>query len=476
MNMGENKSKEQLIHEAAMKIMENTGVAIMNEKAREILKENGIRVEGNIAYFTEEQVWHWVKKAPESFTLYARNPKYNVTVGGDHVNPVPTFGCAFIDDWEGNRRPGTMADYIQCLKMVEEEEVYDINGGILVQPSDIPEETAALAMFYAMLTHSEKAMLFPTGYKEEVGAILEACSEIFGGKEAMIEKPRMVTLINTVSPLTLDERMLDCLMQLVEYGQPVILCPASMLGATSPIFYAGSLASNTAEDLAGICLAQMIRPGAPVVFGIQSTAADMRGGITFACASPEGTVMQGFSTNMAKFYGLPSRGGGCQTDAPRINVQAGYESMLTLFSSFHHGINLVLEAGGVMDSVNATCFEKMVIDYEIIREVKAALAPVEVNEETLDLEEIMEIGQTGTYVTSDSTMENFSMLYSPVIGSRNAKDEGYLKESIDRAIERLLKQYEAHRPGIGEEERAKVKAVFTRYGISMDSLNQIEAL
>ena len=474
--MGEIKSQEQLIHEAAMKIMETTGVAIVNEKAVEILKANGIRVEDNVAYFTEEQVWHWVKKAPESFTIYARNPKYNVTVGGNHVNPVPTYGCAFIDDWEGNRRPGTMADYIQCLKMVEEEEVYDINGGILVQPSDIPEENSALAMFYAMLTHSEKAMLFPTGYKEEVSLILEACSEIFGGKEELIEKPRMVALINTVSPLKLDERMLDCLMQLAEYGQPVILCPASMLGATSPVFYAGSLASNTAEDLAGICLAQMIRPGTPVVFGIQSTAADMRGGITFACASPEGTVMQGFAANMAKFYGLPSRGGGCQTDAPRINVQAGYESMLTLFSSFYHGINLVLEAGGVMDSVNATCFEKMVIDYEIIREVKAALAPIEINDETLDLEEIMEVGHTGTYVTSDSTMENFGLLYSPVIGSRNAKDENYLKDSIDRVIANLLKKYEEHCPGIGEEEREKVKAVFAKSGMDISWLSQIEKM
>ena len=103
-------TREQMIHQAAMEIMQEVGVRIHNEKATGILKENGIKVEGNIAYFTEEQVMHWVKKAPESFTIYARDPKYDTVIGGDHINPAPTYGCAFIDDWDGNRRTGTMED------------------------------------------------------------------------------------------------------------------------------------------------------------------------------------------------------------------------------------------------------------------------------------------------------------------------------------------------------------------------------
>ena len=268
-------SREQMIHEAAMKIMETVGVRIHNEKSIEIYKKNGIRVEGNIAYFTEEQVMHWVKMAPESFTIYARNPKYDTFIGGDRVNPAPTYGCAFIDDWEGNRRRGTMEDYLKCLKLFEAEDSYTVNGGIAIQPGEIHQETAALEMFYATVTHSEKAILLPTGYKEEMELIMKAACEIFGGKEELIKKPRAIALINTVSPLSLDERMLDCLMILAEYGQPAILCPAAMLGATGSIYMAGTLASGAAESLAGIVLAQMIRPGTPVLFGVQSTAADM---------------------------------------------------------------------------------------------------------------------------------------------------------------------------------------------------------
>lgn len=466
--------REQMIHDAAMEIMRDVGVNIHNAKAVEIFKKNDIKIEGNTAYFTEEQVMHWIKMAPESFTIYARNSKYNMAIGQDHIYPAPTYGCAFIDDWDGHRRRGTMEDYIKCLKLVHAEKNYSINGGIMIQPGDVPEDTAAIEMFYATLLYSDKAIMLPTGFKKEMELILEASCELFGGKEAMIEKPRMIALINTVSPLTLDERMLDCLMLLAQYGQPAILCPATMLGATGSLSMAGALASGTAENLAGIVLAQMIRPGTPVVFGIQSTAADMRGGITFACAAPEGTLMQGFAANMSRFYGMPSRGGGCQTDAPVINCQAGYESMLTFSSAYRHRINLVMEAGGVMDSVNATSFEKMVIDFEIIRQVKTSFMPIEVNEETLNLEEIKEIGHEGSFVTSDYTLDNYENLYSPHIGERNAKTPAYFKNSIDKEINRLLREYDDNRPELDTETRDKVKAVLAKSGLDMHYFENIE--
>ena len=469
-------TKEQMIHNAAMEILQDVGIKILNTMAVEILKENGIRVEGNTAYFTEEQVMHWVKMAPESFTIYARNPRYNVVMGDNHINPAPTYGCAFLDDWEGNRRPGTMEDYIKCLKLIQAEENYSINGGILVHPGDVPEETAAFRMFCATLLHSDKAIMLPTGFKKEMELMMEAAEGIFGGKEALLEKPRMIALINTVSPLTLDERMLDCLMLLAQYGQPVILCPATMLGATGSLSMAGSLASGTAEDLAGIALAQMIRPGTPVVFGIQSTAADMRGGITFACAAPEGTKMQGFAARMGKFYGIPSRGGGCQTDAPVINCQAGYESMLTFSSAYRHGINLIMEAGGVMDSVNATSFEKMIIDFEIIRQVKASFASIEVNEETLNLEEIKEIGHDGSFVTADYTLDNFKDLYDPHIGARNATDPAYFRKEIEKEIQRLLNVYERECPKLQEADLEVLKGVMEKAGIQPEEMEKIAAM
>lgn len=462
-------TREQLIHNGAMEILGEVGVKIYNAKALEIYKSNGIRVENDTVYLTEEQVMHWLKKAPAEFTIHARNPKYDMTIGGDRVNHAPTYGCAFIDDWDGNRRRGTMKDYVKCLKLIHAEDTYSINGGIMIQPNDVAEKESALAMFYATLAHSDKAIMLPTGFKEEMELIMKASCELFGGKEELIAKPRMIALINTVSPLALDERMLDCLMILAEHGQPVILCPAAMLGATGSLSMAGTLVSGIAEDLAGLVLAQMVRPGTPVVLGVQSTAADMRGGISFACAAPEGTLMQGFAANMGRFYGVPSRGGGCQTDAPFINCQAGYESMLTFSSAYRHGINFVMEAGGVMDSVNATSFEKMIVDFEIIRQVKKAFTPIEVNEETLNLKEIKEVAHDGSFVMTDYTLFNFHELYSPKVGSRSDKSENYFKESIDKEMARLLDVYESTRPA-ETDAVDKARNIFAEAGMDMDAL------
>lgn len=473
MNM---KSKEQMIHEAAMEILQDVGVVFHNDEAIRVLKENRIRVEDNTAFFTEEQVMHWVKMAPSSFTLYARNPKYNMTIGGDKVNAAPAYGCAFIAERDGTKRPGTIADYVKCARLVQEAEVYDINGGITIQPCDVADDTAPVDMFYATVLNSDKAIMLSTGNKNIMEALMKAGCEMFGGEEAMAEKPRMITLINTNSPLSLDGRMLDCLMTLAKYGQPVILCPAAMLGATGPLPIAGTLASGTAEDLAGIALAQMIRPGTPVLFGMQSNAMDMKGMI-FACGSPEGALMQGWGARMARFYSLPSRGGGSQTDAPVVNVQAGYESMLTFYSAQSNGINLVMEAGGIVDSVNATSFDKLVVDIDIIRQVKIATAPLEVNEETIDMEEIKDCGHDGSFLTCDYTLDNFMDLYMPHIGARGAKGSAYIEENIDKEIAQMLEAHAQHGPKLDEDVKNRVKALLVKEtGVSMEQLEHIEAL
>ncbi|MBQ8584945.1 MAG: trimethylamine methyltransferase family protein, partial [Butyricicoccus sp.] len=279
------------------------------------------------------------------------------------------------------------------------------------------------------------------------------------------------------SPLALEGRMLDNLMVFAKYGQAVIVCPASMLGATSPLSMAGTLASNAAETLAGIVLAQMVRPGTPVVYGVQSNSVYMKG-VTFACGAPEGAAMQAFGAKMAKFYDLPSRGGGSQTDAPTVNAQAGYESMLTFFSAYKAGINMVLEAGGVVASVNATSFDKMIVDFEIIRQVKRACEPIEINEEMLCMDDIKELAHTGSFLTTDFTLDYFmDLLYYPNIGSRNAKTPTYFEDSIDAEMERLLDEYEDNRPVLDEETRARVKAALVNgCGIDIEQLNTIDRL
>ena len=471
-------SREQMIHDAAMRILQEVGVKVLNERALEIFKQNGVRVEGDVVYLTEEQVWHWVKKAPRTFTVIGRNPKYKVELGIGKTYPVPAYGCPFIADMEGNQRPGTVEDYVKCVKLVQANPDYDINGSIVVQPGDVPDRLAAIAMLYATMLNSDKAIMLATADKDVMESMLEALCEMFGGKEELIRQPRAIALINTNSPLSLEGRMVDNLMLCAEYGQPAIVSPAAMLGATSPLSMAGTLASGTAEDLTGICLAQMIRPGTPVVFGIQSTAADMVG-LTFACAAPEGCQMQRFAEDMGKFYGLPSRGGGAQTDAPRMNQQSGYESMMTYYSAYSHGVNLVFHGCGLIDSGNATCFEKMITDFEITRMVKAALTPFEISEETLCFDDIKEQAHSGSFVTCDYTLDNFmDLLYMPHAGGRGprAQSPTYYEDSIAAEMERLLDEFETLRPETDDEMKQRIRNAFMKVGMPADILERIENL
>ncbi len=470
------KTREQLIHEACMKIMSEVGVYFDNPKAVDILKQNGIKVnDDNVAFFTEDEVMKYLKMAPSQFTVHAIDPKNDVIMGDGSSNPAPDYGSAFVDDWEGNRRPSTWEDYVKATKLCESEPCIKFTGGILAQPNNVAQEYATLAMFYSMITHSEKAMIMPTGYKEEMETMLAACCEWFGGKDAFCEKTRFISLINTVSPLRLDDRMLDNLMLMAEHNQAVIVAPASMLGATGPVFMAGAIASGLAESLAGICLAQMVRPGAPCVIGCQSVAADMRGDILYACASPEAAIMQGYAGKMGKFYGLPSRGGGCLSDAARVNAQAGYESMLNYYNAKANNISIIIHCGGVTDAVNALCFEKMMVDFEIMRQANFVQTPITIDEETLNLEEIAEIAQYGTFLDCDSTLENFRVLYAPKVGERSSKDPDYMHKTIMAEMQRLLDVYEANPKGIDDENNEKVKAVLVKAGMDAAMLDEIRA-
>ena len=178
------KSYEQLIHEASMRILARTGMRFEHPEAIQVLKDNGIDVDDEgVARFTEEQVMYWVNKAPHAFTLYARNPKHNITVGGDHLNPAPGYGCPFVVDMNGVKRPAVADDYVKFTKLYHQQKTFDVNGGITVQPNDIPVDNATLLMFYMAYYYSDKVMLTGTADRAQVAAMMEMAKVAFGGDQ-----------------------------------------------------------------------------------------------------------------------------------------------------------------------------------------------------------------------------------------------------------------------------------------------------
>jgi trimethylamine---corrinoid protein Co-methyltransferase len=393
------------IHEASMLILEQNGMMFHHPKVLEIIKQKGIQVKGQIAYFTREQIMEWISKAPSQFKMYARNPVYDFEIGGDHVEVCPGSGSSFICDINGKKHPASMEDYVKFLKLYHQSNYYKVNGGIVVQPTDIGQSTIPL-MLYATLIYSDKVLITGTGETEEVNKLMDMLAIVFGGKDTLLDKPRCITIVNTNTPLQFDTKMLETMMVFNKFKQPVVIAAASMAGTTAPMTIAGTIALTNAEVLAGIAVTQMINEGSPVIYGSQSTTSDMKTG-SIAIGAPEGALAYQYAARLAKAYGLPCRGGGSLTDAKTLSVQAGYESMLTLLASFSAKTNLIFQSAGIMDSYSSMCYEKFIVDLEIIGMVKRFINGVNIEEETLAVDVVNNVGIAGQFLTSAHTMKHF---------------------------------------------------------------------
>lgn len=467
------KSNEQLIHEASLRILERTGMRFEHPKAVRILKENGINVDdGGVARFKEEQLMYWVNMAPHAFTMFARNPKYNITVGGDHLNPAPGYGCPFVVDMEGNKRNANIEDFVKFAKLYHQQKSFDVNGGIIVQPSDLPVENATLLMFYMTYLYSDKVLLTGTADGNQVAAMMDMAKAAFGGEEEFKKYPRLITLINTVAPLQLTKVMTESLFQFVENRQPVIIGALGQAGSTTPVTLAGSMAISNAEVLAGIALVQMISPGSPVVYGCETTTADMRNGAT-AIGAPEGAICYNTAGKLADFYGIPSRAGGCLTDAKKVDAQAGYESLLTYMACRDADINFMIHAAGIMDAYASMSYEKLIVDFEVIDFVERYHRNFDVNEETIPEDLIDEIGHSGVYLTEDHTLEYCRVEpLTPEISVRGTASGKALENNIANKIDKMLHAYV--QPELDHDIIDKMHEILAARGVDKELVNQIE--
>lgn len=469
------KTKEQLIHEATLRILERTGMRFEHPDAVQVLKDNGIRVnEDGVAFFTPEQIMHWVKMAPSEFTIYARNPKHNILVGGDRLNPAPGYGCPFVVDAEGNKRNAVIEDFVKFAKLYHQQKSFDVNGGIIVQANDLPVENATLLMFYMTYLYSDKVLLTGTGDGKQIEAMMDMAKAAFGGEEEFKKYPRLITLINTVTPLQLTNVMTESLFQFVKNGQPVIIGSLAQAGATSPVTLAGSMAISNAEILAGIALCQMINPGTPVVYGCETTTSDMRSGAT-AIGSPEGAICYNFTGRMAEFYNIPSRAGGCLTDAKKVDAQAGFESMMTYKACRDSNINFMIHAAGIMDAYASMSYEKLIVDFQIIDYVNREYRHFEIDEETLPEDLIDEVGHEGVYLTEDHTFEFCRVEpLTPEISVRgNAENPGTaLEENINKKIEKMLAAYK--QPELDAGILDKMHEILLARGVSQELITKLE--
>ena len=428
------------IHDASMKILNRTGMGFHHPEILNLLKENGVRVEGETAFFTENQILDWVGKAKDHFKVYARNPAHDFIVGDSggvkHIEFAPGYGAPNILERDGKVRRALLKDYIEFAKLVHQSDKFKVNGGILVEPSDISPQNNHLVMLYHIMTLSDKFIFGIEGRKSQVDMTLDMVKILFGSQSELISKPRIMTIVNTLTPLRMDQTALDTILAYSSHGQPVIITPGASAGFTGPITLAGLIALSNAETLAGIAITQMVRPGTPVVYGCQSTAGDMRSG-AYVVGNPEHALCLKFASKLARNYGLPCRGGGASSDAKKVSVQSGYESMMILLTCIQENINYIIHSAGILDSFNCMSFDKFIIDLELMGMVKRIHEDVRVDDETLALDVIHDVGVGGEYMTSAHTAKLCRQeIWSPDIGIKGPK----VYENIDSAIFEKIEQ------------------------------------
>ena len=318
-------------------------------------------------------------------------------------------------------------------------------------------------------------MRVPTWDKKQMEAIMDSMTLLCGGRAALKQEPHLCTIVNTKSPLQLYAAMTEVLFTFAEHGQPFAATNGAMAGSTAPLTLAGTIALFNAEILATIALTQMVNPGTPVFYGSQATTTNLKTG-QMACGAPEGAICAKYVARLAKFYNLPCRGGGAITDAKITDAQAGMESLMLLLSSYENQIDLVIHAAGVLDSYLSVSYEKLILDFEIIRYVKRYCREFEINAATIPLELIQRIGHDGEYLTADHTCaycRQEPLLPTVCSCGRVPNPQKQLAINTENEYLRMLKQYE---PPRDRNKLAQIKGILTPAGADEYLLPTIEKM
>ncbi len=396
--------KIEALHKASVQILSEVGIAFQHEEIRRILQDNGIEIRNERAYFTEAQISEYMAKAPNEFTVYARDEAYNMLLNTEEINFTPGYGCPKITEVDGRVRNALFDDYLKFTALVQVSPIFKINGGILVQPNDIDAKLSAPAMVYTTMKRSSKCIMGVSGDTESTEHIMDLASILFGGEEALKKKPRVITLISTLSPLRVDRHALETLHVCTKYNQPVAIAPGPMAGGTGPITLAGNIAMANAEILATTVLTQILNPGNPVIYTFAATTSDMRT-CNISIGSPGFTLQAKYGARLAKKYGLPCRSGGGMTDANGVTAQSGLESMMSLFEAYQEKANFVMHSAGILDSFSTMSYEKFIMDLEIIDRLKYYFSELEVNESTLAIDAIKDVVEGTTFIEHIHTLK-----------------------------------------------------------------------
>ncbi len=440
----------QRIHDASMQILAEVGIHVDYGRARRLFREAGAAVddEAQVVRIPESLVQWAVSQAPRSFTLYGNDPEFRMEIGGDNVWFAALGTPTHILDLEtGQRREVVLEDLHRHLKIINALD-HIHNSQMDIWPSDIPMTTIHAEAILSWARNSRKSFgMGCYGFLPTLD-MMRLMALAVGGKEELRARPRFFAICSVVCPLKMVQMQVEGMLICVEYGQPVAMSPEALAGSTAPVTLAGLLAQQNANILAHVTLAQIARPGTPVLYGTVSTITNLRLG-TVALGAVETGLITAASAQMARFYGLPCRSVGATTESKLEDIQAGIERVATLVPAVLAGVNFIT-CGGTLDSTMLESHALLVLDDEICGMILRMAEGIRVDDETLALDLIRQVNFAGHYLDQHHTVRHFRREhFLPRLMVREPY-ETWEKEgrttAIERARQRAMEILARHQP------------------------------
>jgi trimethylamine--corrinoid protein Co-methyltransferase len=414
--------------------------------------------------------------APAEFTLNARNPARDVRFGGDATVFAPVGGPPFVTDLDRGRRYGTLEDACNFVKLAHMAPAIHFSSCSIVEPMDIPPGKRHLDVQYAHFRYSDMGC---EGTPETPGHAADSVrmAKVLFGEEYLDRHVVLLGNINSNSPLTFDGRMLGSLREFAAHNQGTIIVPAVLAGAMGPVTAAGCMAEILAETLAGMALAQLVRPGAPVIMGSFVGAISMRTGApTFG--TPEATQMIFATAQLARRLGVPCRSGGSLCSSKVADAQAAYESAHTLLPTLLAGVNLVTHSAGWLEGGLVAGYEKFVLDADQLAMMQVLSQGMDLSARGQALDAIREVGPGNHFLGCAHTQANFeTAFYQSTIADYSSYEQWSLEGSLsaeqraNRVWKKMLAEYQD--PGIDPaRDEALVEFIARRKAQLTDAIEE----
>jgi trimethylamine--corrinoid protein Co-methyltransferase len=441
-------SQDQLmaVHEASLTLLERIGIEFMGGAARRAFAAAGAEVDetSGLVRIPRELVSRALASAPARFVLTPRNPARRLNIGDNHISFGLVAGPPNIHDCVNGRRSGNLADYISLIKLAHSFDIIHFIGNQPTAPIELPTRTRHLDCYLANLTYCDRIYHCTAIGRERAldGIDMMAISRGLT-REEIVDDPCALTVISVNSPRRFDESMSDGLMAMSEFGQAVVVTPFTLMGAMTPVTLAAALTQQNAEALSGITLTQLVRPGAPVVYGAFTSNVDMRSGAP-AFGTPENARATLAAGQLARLYNLPYRASNSSASNV-VDAQAAYESEMSIWSSVMAHANLVYHGAGWMEGGLTASFEKIVLDVEMLQMMAETIKPVDVGPDEIaeGLEAIANVPTGGHFFGAPHTMARYeTAFYKPLVSNWQNYENWEIAGGLD-ATQRATRIWQA---------------------------------